>query len=47
MCRFDEWVDRAEPGGAVKNAVENGTVPLNRYQTYLRMLNELENPERS
>ena len=47
MCRFDDCLHRAEPGCAVKKAVENGTVPLNRYQTYLRMLNELENPERS
>ena len=39
-CRFPDCVHRSEPDCAVRNAVEEGTVPASRYQSYLRMLQE-------
>ena len=39
-CRFPDCIHRAEPDCAVRDAVRKGTVPVSRYQSYLRMLQE-------
>ena len=39
-CRFPDCIHRAEPDCAVRHAVDEGTVPASRYQSYLRMLQE-------
>lgn len=40
-CRFTDCTHDHEPGCAVKRAVEEGTVPGVRHETYLRLLEEL------
>lgn len=37
-CRFDDCRHRAEPDCAVKAAVEAGTIPARRYETYLSLV---------
>lgn len=41
-CRFDDCLHRAEPGCAVKAAVEAGQIVSHRYQHYLVFLQEIE-----
>jgi ribosome biogenesis GTPase len=41
-CRFADCRHRAEPGCAVRQAAEAGSVPLTRYRSYLAILTELE-----
>jgi ribosome biogenesis GTPase len=41
-CRFHDCKHRKEPGCAVRKAVENGSIHPSRYDSYLRMLEELE-----
>lgn len=43
-CKFSNCIHVSEPGCAVKNAVQEGTVPESRYHTYLGMLNEISDP---
>jgi ribosome biogenesis GTPase len=45
-CRFAGCMHDAEPGCAVKAAVEEGRVPRVRYENYLRFLAELREAER-
>lgn len=44
-CRFANCTHRHEPGCAVKNAVEEGTVSEERYQNYLNILESIESDE--
>lgn len=46
-CRFSDCLHRAEPGCAVREAVSAGTVSADRYDSYLRLLEELERSARS
>lgn len=46
-CRFDDCLHRAEPGCAVKEAVEAGEIPPDRYRSYLLLLDEIEAWERN
>ena len=39
-CRFPDCIHRAEPDCAVRSAVNEGTIPSSRYQSYLRMMQE-------
>lgn len=39
-CRFAPCTHTHEPGCAVKEAVENGDIPVERYESYLGMLDE-------
>lgn len=41
-CRFNDCVHQNEPGCAVKEAVENGSIPLIRYQDYLSVLEMIQ-----
>jgi ribosome biogenesis GTPase len=41
-CRFDDCAHRSEPGCAVHEAVEGGEVSAARYDSYLRLREELE-----
>jgi ribosome biogenesis GTPase len=40
-CRFTDCAHRAEPGCAVRAAVEAGAVPDHRLQSYYRVLDTL------
>lgn len=40
QCRFDDCAHRAEPGCALREAVENGAVCQSRYDSYIRMYEE-------
>lgn len=46
-CRFDDCLHRAEPGCAVKAAVEDGRITGSRYRSYLLLLDEIEAWERN
>ena len=46
QCRFDDCAHRAEPGCAVRQAVESGRVHPSRYASYLRLYEEAEKRER-
>lgn len=46
-CRFDDCLHRAEPGCAVKEAVEAGEIARARYRSYLLLLDEIETWERN
>ena len=39
-CRFHNCTHVHEPGCAVKEAVERGEIPLSRYNSYLRIMND-------
>lgn len=41
-CRFADCLHRAEPDCAVRRAVEEGRIARSRYESYLKMLEELE-----
>ena len=41
-CRFGDCVHRAEPGCAVRDAVESGAIELRRYDSYQALLREAE-----
>jgi len=41
-CRFSTCTHRVEPGCAVREGVENGTIPENVYARYLKLLHETE-----
>mgnify|MGYP003875043357 CR=1 FL=1 len=45
-CAFGDCLHRAEPGCAVRKAIAAGEIPLSRYESYLRMLEEAEEAER-
>lgn len=42
QCKFSSCVHQAEPGCAVKKAVDEGKLSSSRYQYYLELLNELK-----
>jgi len=44
-CRFADCTHTVEPGCAVKDAVEHGTVSALRYESYLKLRDELEAAE--
>ncbi|MCR5088849.1 MAG: ribosome small subunit-dependent GTPase A [Oscillospiraceae bacterium] len=46
-CRFPDCRHSAEPSCAVRRAVEEGHVEKSRYRSYLRILKEVHNTERS
>ena len=46
-CRFQDCLHYREPDCAVRNALASGAVSQSRYQSYLRMLEELQQSERS
>ncbi|MGB9859551.1 MAG: ribosome small subunit-dependent GTPase A [Moorellaceae bacterium] len=46
-CRFHSCLHRAEPGCAVRLAVEEGKIPQHRYEHYLKFLAEVIEAERS
>ena len=46
-CRFGDCLHRAEPGCAVRDAVAAGDVSADRYDSYLRLLEELERSARA
>jgi ribosome biogenesis GTPase len=45
-CEFQPCLHAAEPGCAVAAAVERGDIHPDRYESYLRMLAELEQTRR-
>lgn len=45
-CRFGNCTHRVEPGCAVLAAVETGALSADRYDSYLRLREELENSEK-
>ena len=47
QCRFGDCLHRAEPGCAVRDAVAAGEVSGDRYESYLRLLEELERSARA
>ena len=42
-CRFNDCIHQNEPGCAVKEAVESGSVPQRRYRNYLGVLEIIQN----
>jgi ribosome biogenesis GTPase len=44
-CRFGNCTHRVEPGCAVRGAVESGAISAERYDSYLRLREELEQSE--
>ncbi len=45
-CKFGNCTHRVEPGCAVRDAVESGAVSVERYDSYLRLRDELEDSEK-
>jgi ribosome biogenesis GTPase len=45
-CRFGNCTHRVEPGCAVRAAVEQGTISAERYDSYSRLREEIEDSER-
>lgn len=41
-CRYDDCLHRAEPGCAVKEALERGEIARSRYESYIAFLQETE-----
>jgi ribosome biogenesis GTPase len=41
QCRFPDCTHRQEPGCAIRQAVEQGAIAADRYQSYVMLLNEL------
>lgn len=46
-CRFQDCLHYLEPGCAVRIAVSDHKIPVSRYHSYLRLLEEINIPERS
>ncbi|HUF28162.1 MAG TPA: ribosome small subunit-dependent GTPase A [Gemmatimonadaceae bacterium] len=46
-CRFADCAHRTEPGCAVRDAVKRGDVAASRYESYLKLREELEEAERA
>lgn len=42
MCRFKDCVHQNEPGCAVKQAVQDGKIPMSRYHSYLEVLQMIQ-----
>ena len=42
LCRFGNCTHRVEPGCAVRRAVEDGALSPERYDSYLRLREEIE-----
>jgi ribosome biogenesis GTPase len=45
-CRFSDCSHESEPGCAVKAALEDGTLPRERWESYLKLQAELDHLER-
>jgi ribosome biogenesis GTPase / thiamine phosphate phosphatase len=45
-CKFGNCTHRVEPGCAVRRAVDNGSISAERYDSYLRLREEIEDTER-
>jgi ribosome biogenesis GTPase len=45
-CRFGNCTHRAEPGCAIRAAVDSGAISAERYDSYLRLRDEMEQEER-
>jgi ribosome biogenesis GTPase len=45
-CKFGNCTHRVEPGCAVREAVSAGAVSAERYDSYIRLREEIENSER-
>ena len=45
-CRFNDCIHQNEPGCAIKEAVENGRIPLRRYNDYLSVLTMIQERRR-
>ena len=45
-CRFGNCTHRVEPGCAVRSAVESGAISAERYDSYLRLREEIEQEEK-
>ena len=45
-CRFGNCTHRAEPGCAVREAMDNGSISAERYDSYLRLRDEIEQAEK-
>ena len=45
-CRFGNCTHRAEPGCAIREAVESGAISADRYDSYLRLREEIEQEEK-
>jgi len=46
QCRFTDCAHESEPGCAVKEALANGTLPPERWESYLKLQRELAHLER-
>ncbi len=47
QCRFGDCTHRVEPGCAVQAGVESGEISRERYESYLKLRNELEETSRA
>lgn len=45
-CRFGNCTHRVEPGCAVRQALESGSISAERYESYLKLREEIEDSER-
>ena len=45
-CKFSDCTHTHEPGCAVKEAVEEGNIPEFRFDSYLRIISDLETGKR-
>jgi len=46
QCKFGNCTHRVEPGCAVRQAVAGGSISAERYDSYLRLREEIEESER-
>lgn len=46
QCRFNNCIHINEPGCAVLKAIENGEIPLTRYNSYIGIIMEIESEEK-
>ena len=46
QCKFGNCTHRVEPGCAVRHAVAEGAIGAERYESYLRLREEIEDSER-
>lgn len=42
MCRFRDCTHRNEPGCVVREVLKNGTLPIERYESYLKLKKEIQ-----